>query len=65
MILQKDIWFSRYKNVLYYGLCNPGEPPHVVKRTSSVKATLNKFKTIKNLELVSVGICPPDMLGLE
>ena len=65
MILQKDIWFCRHNGVLYYGLCNTGDPPHVVKRTQSVKATFDKFKKIKNLEFVSVGICPPDMLGLE
>lgn len=65
MKIQKDIWFSRHNGDLYYGLCNHGEPPHQVKRADSVKATFDKFKKIKNLEFVSVGICPPDMLGLE
>lgn len=64
-MLRKDIWFCTVNGTLYYGLCNVGEPPHVVGQGQSVKQVLRRFRRRKNLELVSVGICPPDMLGLE
>lgn len=64
-MIQKDIWFCRHNGFLYYGLANVDDYPYLVKRVDSVRAALDRFRTIKNLEFVTVGICSPDMLGLE
>ena len=63
-----DVWFCRYDDELYCGIADYDEPPKkVVKVRSSDTAAmvLRRAKNSGKYEIMQVGICSPEMLGLE
>lgn len=59
-----DIWFTRHDNRLYFAVAKTGEEPAAARRTKSVHSV---YAVMKNgdYEIATVGIVPPDFLGLE
>ena len=61
-----DVWFANYDGYLWMTAAPHGEPPTVdpLRVTDGIASAL-KFVRQKGNKIVEVGICPPDMLGLE
>jgi hypothetical protein len=61
-----DVWFTRYHDALWCSVAKRNEPP---TRTPflvrlGVEQTLRRIQD-QGYKIDQVGICPPDMLGLE
>lgn len=63
-----DLWFSRYNDRIYVVSARHDEAPtfrpRALKPGDSVTNVIRRYKN-KNLNVVQVGILPPDMIGLE
>jgi hypothetical protein len=61
-----DVWFARYDDHLWMAIAPHGEePPNPAVRVSSATKALQRVRWTKDMELEQVGICYPEMLGLE
>jgi hypothetical protein len=63
-----DVWFCRQDGTLYYATARHDEPPTRApyRAKPSVRANdILKRMVEKGYKIDTVGICPPDMLGLE
>lgn len=61
---RREVWFARWNEQLYVGLNIPDRDIHLIKEMPSVEAAMKPLRA-KNIDIVSVGICPPEYLGLE
>ena len=60
-----DLWFSRYEGKLFFVFCEADEAPQFMpNETPSVHKVIQHAKE-NGYTLSSVGILPPEMLGLE
>lgn len=59
-----DVWFTRLDGQLYVSVAEPDEPPFSTKRAASVARVFQVLKA-KGKTVATVGIAPPEMIGLE
>ena len=63
--MEKDVWFSRLDDQLYVAIVPAGDAPDKPPvRCSNVNKVYRWLKD-KGHTVATVGIVPPDMLGLE
>lgn len=58
-----EVWFARHGDRLFYASNFVGNQPRTYHRVREVRWTLQFLK--ERYEIVSVGIVPPEALGLE
>jgi hypothetical protein len=63
-----DVWFCRYYDRLWCVTAKHDEPP--TRKPFKVRASARASDVLRRMteqgyEVEQVGICPPDMLGLE
>lgn len=60
-----DLWFTRIGNKYYAATAEPGEAP--VKQGIITKHPVRLIRKIKSkgIKIVQIGICTPDMLGID
>ena len=61
----REVWLSRHEDKLYFVYSKPGEAPTMKPR--QIKSVEQAYRPLraKGIEILQVGICPPDMIGLE
>jgi hypothetical protein len=64
--MQIDVWFANHDGYLWVISAPHGEEPREfpLRVSGTVSDAVNYFRKNGN-KVVEVGICPPDMLGLE
>lgn len=62
--MRYDVWFCRYEGKLLYAVVSHGNEPDYPREAGSVKRVLDAIKSNAH-EIASVGILPPEYLGLE
>lgn len=60
----KDVWFAQHKGKLYMAVGVLDTAPQRAVRVLSVHSGLAKVRK-KNVQIANIGICSPEMLGLE
>ncbi len=62
---QVELWFTRIGDQYYASTSEPGEAPE--KQGMKIRSPVRLMRKIKSkgIEIVQVGICTPDMLGLD
>lgn len=62
-----DLWFSRHDGKLYFVLARKGQEPTTVPRHIKTVAAAYRWALQKNpnIKFNSVGILPPEMIGLD
>lgn len=63
--MEFDVWFSRVEGDLYFAVALADNPPEdKPRRVRDVHTALSKMKRLDR-KVATVGILPPEMIGLE
>jgi len=63
--LKYDVWFTRLEDQLYVSIAHEDEPPMGKTKPCSSVGRVYQWMRERNKEIATVGIVPPDALGLE
>lgn len=63
--MKYDVWFCRHQGQLYSVCTAPGEAPETPPRKVSTAARTLDLLKANGHTVTQVGICTPDMIGIE
>jgi hypothetical protein len=62
--MDRDVWFCRYDGQLFVSLAGIGKPPGPPNKASSVSKVYSWLRQ-QGFKVASVGIIPPEAVGLD